>query len=132
MKHRRPKLHLVGQDPADVFDDLGKLRADLTAPPQRRPHVTETFARIPHDKALALKISGDAWAVLIELDRMILKARGRNPIRFWNSRLNKIGLRSKRRWRALRELERAGVILVKRIGRGLAPWVFHTWYSKHP
>jgi hypothetical protein len=36
MKRRHHNLHLVGQEPADVFDDLGKLREDLTAPPQRR------------------------------------------------------------------------------------------------
>src|SRR5262245_46506215 len=50
---KRPKLHLVGHDPTDLFDDLDKLRADLAAP-LRRERITETFARIPHDRAIEL------------------------------------------------------------------------------
>ena len=87
---RRPRLHLVGQDPGDVFNDLGKLRTDLAAP-LRRQRIVETFARIPHDKALELyrhKIDRAAWVVLIELDRLVLKARGKNPVRFWSPRRN--------------------------------------------
>ena len=44
---RRPKLRLVGTtDPADVFDDLTALRQEQQTPgPQRRPRLTETFAR---------------------------------------------------------------------------------------
>ena len=82
MKKRRAKLYLVGQDPADIFDDLDKLGSDLTSPRQRRPRATETFARIPHDKALALykhRLSPAAWVVLIELDRLILKAARPEP-----------------------------------------------------
>ena len=48
---RRPKLHLVGQELADIFEDLEQLRDDLTTPRQRRQRSQETFARIPHDKA---------------------------------------------------------------------------------
>jgi hypothetical protein len=127
---RRPKLHLVGQDPVDVFDDLDQLREDLTTPPQRRKRLTETFARIPHDKGLALNVPGTAWRVLIELDRLILKAGGRNPIPLSSKRLRTIGPNSYRRALALRRLEAAGVIIVKRRGRGRSPWVFHTWYPK--
>jgi hypothetical protein len=126
---RRAKLHLVGQDPADVFDDLDQLRGELAAP-QRRLRATETFARIPHDKGLALDISGTAWRVLIELDRLILKAGGRNPIPLSSKRLRAIGLISGTRARALRRLEAAGVVKIKRRGRGHGPWVFHTWYPK--
>ena len=54
MKKRKRRLYLVGQDPADIFDDLDKLKSDLTTPRQRRARATETFARIPHDRALAL------------------------------------------------------------------------------
>ena len=32
---RKTKLHLVGQDPADIFNDLDKLKADSTAPTQQ-------------------------------------------------------------------------------------------------
>jgi hypothetical protein len=130
---RRPKLHLVGQDPTDIFEDLDQLRADLTSPRQRRQRITETFARIPHDKGLALyrhRLSGAAWVLLIEIDRLILKAGGNNPVPLSSTRLRAIGLKAGNRMRTLRELETAGVILIKRRGRGHSPWVFHTWYPK--
>ena len=98
MKKRRAKLYLVGQDPAEIFDDLDKLKSDLTAPPSRRTRATETFARIPHDKALALhkyRLSSAAWLVLIELDRLILKRRGQNPIRFASARLRTLGIKQR-------------------------------------
>jgi hypothetical protein len=132
---QRPKLHLVGQDPADVFQDLDQLRTDLASPSQGRKRLAETFARIPHDKALELyrrKLSGHAWLVLIELDRIILKSGGRNPVLFWSPRLRAIGLHYQARARALWHLERAGVIVIKRRGSGRSPWVFHTWYPKYP
>ena len=127
---RRPKLHLVGQDPTNIFKDLDQLRADRTAPPQRRKRLTETFARVPHDKGLALKISGTAWRVLIELDRLILKAGGQNPVKLSSGRLRAIGLRSQLRTRAIRQLETAGVIIVGRRGKGRSPWVLHSWYPR--
>jgi hypothetical protein len=127
---RRPRLHLVGQDPGDVFNDLGKLRTDLAAP-LRRQRIVETFARIPHDKALELyrhKIDRAAWVVLIELDRLVLKARGKNPVRFWSPRLRAVGVTGRTRMRALRQLEVAGVIRVEQRGKGLSPWVAHLRY----
>jgi len=125
---RRPKLHLVGQDPADVFDDLGALREQMDLP-VRRGRAVETFARIPHDRALELwrrGIGGAAWMVLIELDRLILKQRGKNPVRLWSSRLRTIGLSKHTRTRALRRLEMVGVIKVEK--RERARWVTHLWY----
>jgi hypothetical protein len=130
---RRPKLHLVGQEPADIFQDLEQLRDDLRTPLQRRPRTSETFARIPHDKALGLyrrKLSRHGWAILFELDRAILKGGGQNPVQLWSGRLRAAGLNQHTRARALRELERTEVILVKRLGKGRSPWVFHTWYPK--
>lgn len=127
---RRPKLHLVGQDPTDIFQDLDQLRADLTSPRQRRQRTTETFARIPHDKGLALKVPGNAWRVLIEIDRLILKAGGQNPIPLSSKRLRTVGLNTHSRRKAVLRLEAAGVIVIKRRGRGHSPWVFHTWYPK--
>jgi hypothetical protein len=67
---------------------------------------------------------------MFELDRAILKAGGQNPVRLWSGRLHAAGLKHQTRARALRELERVGVILVKRLGKGRGPWVFHTWYSQ--
>lgn len=126
-----PRLHLVGEDPADVFDDLDKLREQFTAPGPRK-RSGDTFARIPHDKGLALypKVSGAGWVVLIELDRLVLKSGGQNPVRLWSRRLRKIGVVSRVRMRALRELEAAGVVKVKR-GKGeLGLWVIHLWYPQ--
>ena len=134
MKKRRAKLYLVGQDPAGIFDDLDKLKSDLTLPPERRARTTETFARIPHDKALALhkhRLSSAAWVVLIELDRLILKRRGQNPVRFASTRLRGIGLKDHTRTRALRQLAAAGVVRITNRGPGLAPWVTHLWYPAH-
>jgi hypothetical protein len=129
-KRRRPRLHLVGQEPTNIFEDLDQLRDDLHRPGQRRQRIPETFARIPHDKALRLKISGTAWKVLIELDRIILKGRGQNPVRFWSPRLRALGIRGNYRTRILRQLEAAGVIIVRWTKAGHSPWVFHTWYPK--
>ena len=124
---RRPKLYLVGQNPSGVFDDLAQLQADM-AVPLRRQRTAETFARIPHTKGLALRVSGSAWRVLIELDRLVLKAGGKNPVRFWSSQLRAAGLTRGARMRALRQLEAAGVVRVEQRGEGLSPWVTHLWY----
>ena len=131
---RRPRLRLIGSpDPADVFDDLTALRQEQRAPGlERRRRTTETFARFPHDRALALyrHIGGPAWAVLIELDRLILKGRSRNPVKLSSARMNAAGLNRHSRLRALRQLEAAGVVRVERRGRGRSPWVLHLWFSR--
>jgi hypothetical protein len=134
MKKRRAKLYLVGQDPADIFDNLDKLKSDLTSPPERRTRTTETFARIPHDKALALykyHLGPAAWMVMIELDRLILKRRGQNPVRFASSRLRAIGIKRSLRAQALSQLTAAGVVRVLHRGPGFAPLVTHLWYPAH-
>jgi hypothetical protein len=128
---RRARLYLVNQDPTDIFNDLDPLRAESVAPPVRRARSAETFARIPHDKALALyrhRLGSAAWAVLIELDRLILKRRGQNPVPLNSARLRAAGLKHQTRARALRQLIAARVIQVKHRGRGQAPWVTHLWY----
>jgi hypothetical protein len=128
----RPRLYLVGRNPTDLFDDIDQLRAKLQAPTPRR-RSGATFARIPHDQGLALcrvGIGWAAWAVLIELDRLVLKGGGRNPARLWSSRLRGIGVSHAGRARALRQLEAAGVIEVERRGSGLSPWVRHLWYPR--
>ena len=91
----------------------------------RRQRSVRTFARIPHAEALALyqhhRLCGAAWTVLVELDYLILRAGGRNPVKFSSSRLRAIGLNRDVRARALRELEAAGVIAIRRRGRDLSP-----------
>jgi hypothetical protein len=150
------RLRLVGEGEGSgasrVFDDIDKLRADLAAAggapdtpassavvggdacPARRSKAKETFAPIPHDRALELyrrRIGGPAWAVLIELDRMIFAGRGRNPILFWSPRLRAAGLTRHTRARALRELEAAGVVEVTWRERRFSPLVRHRWYPRH-
>jgi hypothetical protein len=133
-KKKHSRLRLVGSDdPTSVFDDLDALRRAQIAPAapafqgQRRQRSVETFARIPHDRARRLyHLSGPAWALLIELDRLILEGRGRNPVRLTTKTLKASGLSEKRKRSGLVELEAAGVITVER-QRGRSPLVTHLW-----
>ena len=124
---------LVRTNPSDVFDDLSALRQEQRTPtPQRRARLTETFARIPHDRALQLyrHIGGPAWVLLVELDRLILAVgvviRSSSPARG----LRAAGLTRHARWRGLQQLEEAGVVRVERRGKGRSPWVLHLWFPR--
>ena len=89
----------------------GGLRQEQQTPgSRRRPRLTETFARIPHDKGFALyrHIGGATWVLLFELDRLILKGRGRNPVKLSGARMNAAGLNRNSRRRALHRLEAVG------------------------
>lgn len=134
MQKRKCHLQLVGtEDPTSVFDDLDRLKQEQRGGLGRRARTAQTFARIPHDKGLALyrhRLPAAAWVVLIELDRIILRSRGRNPVKLSSRRLREIGLIRSQRQRALRALERAGVVKVSRHGQGASPWVTHTWYPE--
>jgi hypothetical protein len=125
----------------DVFDDLEVLRAttpQLTprAPsgsPRRRQLSSESFARIPHTKGLALhqhNIGSVRWTILLELDRLIFEARGRNPVSLTNHHLRQYGVDRAGKWRALRKLEAAGVIAIERRGRE-SPLITHLWFPVH-
>jgi hypothetical protein len=100
---------------------------------RKRAPAKTTFAKIPHDAGVALfgRIDGAAWAILIELDRLIFKAYGRNPVRLANSSLEAAGMPRNSKWKALRQLEDAGVIAVARNGRE-APLVTHLWHPLKP
>jgi hypothetical protein len=126
---------------SDVFDDLDKLRAATpqltpkapTGSPRRRSRLTETFARIPHTKGLALHqhdIGSVGWTILLELDRLIFEARGRNPVSLTNHDLRRYGIDRAGKWRALRKLEAAGVIAIEQRGRE-APLITHRWFATH-
>jgi hypothetical protein len=88
-----------------------------------------TFARIPHDRARRLyRLSGSAWALLIELDRLIFDGRGKNPVKLTHRCLEAAELSRFAAKRALRVLEKAGVISVEH-KRGRAPLVTHLWFA---
>ena len=104
---RKPPLRLVGTGDAAIFDDLEKLQDEQSRLTVPRKRLTETFARIPHDKALGLwrhRLNGTAWVVLIELDRLILKARGRNPVKFSQSAAAQVWANNSVRAHAFRRL----------------------------
>jgi hypothetical protein len=141
---RRRKLRLVSsRDPSSIFDDLDALREQSKPTPSapvfqgaRRPRSTETFARIPHDRARALclhltrgkgRVGKAVFPILIELDRLILEGRGRNPVKLTTATLTDTGLTRWQVYHGLRQLEDAGVITVERwIGR--CPMVLHGWF----
>jgi hypothetical protein len=120
-----------------IFDNLDALRkaqssaGPSTEAPQRRTRLKGTFARIPHEQAYELaryKLGGPAWLILIELDRLILEGRGKNPVRLGNHNLKRAGVDRHTKTRALRQLEATGVISVRTLGVGKAPWVTHHWF----
>src|SRR5262245_46665991 len=100
--------------PAAVYDDLAALREAMPAVATKRARSTETFARIPHDRAAAMRdIGGIGWLIVIEIDRLILKGRGRNPVRLTSHRLRELGISRESKRYYLRQLEAAGVIKVQ-------------------
>jgi hypothetical protein len=139
MAKNRGRLRLVSSHvPGCIFDDLDALRQAQGTPTShtfqgpRRPRLAETFARIPHDRARRLyPLSGAAWALLIELDRLIFEGRGRNPVRLTTKSLKDSGLTEKRKRHGLEELEDAGVIAVER-KRGRSPLITHLWFRTSP
>ena len=128
---------MAKNDPAGTFDDLEALRraqstATRPAIQGRRPRLAESFARIPHDQARRLYgRSGSAWALLIELDRLIFEGHGRNPVRLTSKVLKASGLTEKRKRYGLEELEDAGVIAVER-KQGRSPLITHLWFRTSP
>jgi hypothetical protein len=124
------------RDPSSVFDDLNALRQDgeqlkkQMKASNKRARSEETFARIPHHRGLRLykKIDAAAWVILIELDRLILTSKGQNPIPLTNQRLYDIGMSRNAKFKALRQLEQAGVIKVVRQERGTV-LVTHLWFE---
>jgi hypothetical protein len=111
----------------DALKINGKLSTDKRP---RRRRTKEYFARIPHKRGLELykHLGGAAWAVLIEIDRQILK-RGKNPIRLTNQNLEKVGMTRSTKSKALRQLHKAGVIILDQQGHGAA-LVTHLWFPR--
>ena len=66
--------------------------------------------------------------VLIELDRLILKRRGQNPVRFASARLRAIGIKDTPGLEPCANWPPPGWSGSHSRGPGLAPWVTHLWY----
>jgi hypothetical protein len=126
----KPRLRVVkNNDPTAVFDDIDALREAMPTTKSRRARATETFARFYHEKALALggKIGSNGWVILVEIDRLILKGNGRNPVRLTNYRLRELGIGREVKRYQLQKLVEAGVVRVLARER---KWtlVLHLWF----
>jgi hypothetical protein len=115
-----PSLRVVGSsDDADpLFADYGLAGAPKGQ--SRRPLASKPFARIyleDADRLFGHRVSGAAWRVLVEIDRLILAQRNRNPVRLYSPRLRRLGLRDHARQRALRQLVKAGLIEIEQTKR---------------
>jgi hypothetical protein len=107
----------------------GKQRA------RRQRLETETFARIPHARSWKLHrhgISSAGWMIMLELDRLILKGGGKNPVRLSNARLREQGGISRHtKYRQLHLLEKAGAIKVLSEEQSNASLlVLHRWFPE--
>jgi GTP-sensing pleiotropic transcriptional regulator CodY len=117
-------------DPALVFDDLDTLQQVASSPRSKRMRTAETFARIPHNRAVVMRdIGGIGWLLLVEIDRLILKARGRNPVRLTNHCIRELGISRQSKQYYLRQLESAGVIKVQSEARK-GTLVTHLWFPE--
>jgi hypothetical protein len=96
---------------------------------RQRPQVTEPFAAITYAVARKMwdcRVSGAAWFLLIELDRLLFGPGGENPLRLTSRKLTSSGLTSWTANRKLYQLERAGLISVFR-QRGRCPVITPLW-----
>jgi hypothetical protein len=130
----------MAKDPTDIFDDLDGLRrasggsegvaqGRSTGRGSKRARTKEPFVRIPYERTLQLygRIGAAALFVLFEIDHLIFKARGQNPVRLTNKNLRAIGMPRKTKARALRQLQDAGVITIEQQGHE-AVIVTLLWY----
>ena len=126
---RKAKLHLVGQDPADIFDDLDKLKAAVSAwsEPTRkgwRRHSTT----VPREWELRLKQVTRVSTYRLALELLYRRWRadqdkfGRvgEPVIVSSEVTSEAGLSKRSAGNALDQLEQLGLIEVAR-AQGRAP-----------
>ena len=107
---------MFGDMDGDPLDDRPVGRAPKRKA-QRRQLSTVKFARIPHDVARQLfrrRITGAAWLLLVEIDRLDLEKGRERSIRLTRGELEGSGLSPGQVKRGLHQLEGAGVITVTR------------------
>jgi hypothetical protein len=107
---------MFGDMDGDPLDDHPVGRAPKRKG-QRRQLSAVKFARIPHDVARQLfrrRITGAAWLLLVEIDRLDLEKGRERSIRLTRGELEGSGLSPGQVKRGVRQLEDAGVITVTR------------------
>jgi hypothetical protein len=116
---RKIKLHLVGQDPADIFNDLDKLKADSAASPPQPEPTRKGWRRIctvlPREWELRLqgvkRIS--TYRLAIELLYLHWYGKGK-PVTVSSKVAKAAKLSDRSKWNALAELKLLGLIEVNR------------------
>jgi hypothetical protein len=112
-----------------LFKDYGPIDGQPRRVSSRRPKQDEPFVQIPDwvsDRLGERRCSGNAFTCAMELERLVLW-RGKNPAPFYSARLKRLGIVSRTRARALRQLEAAGLIRIKWSGPRKAPLVTCLW-----
>jgi hypothetical protein len=120
-------------DPTDpLFVDYGEVegpRAPRAKQRERRPAQKEPFVQIPDRVRFRLyehKVGDAAWACAMELEHLVLW-RGKNPLHFFGPKLGRRRLAASTRAAALRRLEKAGLIKIRKAKKGMAPFVTCLW-----
>jgi hypothetical protein len=97
-------------------DWAAKRLAELeAAAPKKRKRKTESFVKIARKQLAILrqgKASAAAWNVFVELAWLSWKSGGK-PFKFGNYHLNELNISHDSRRRAIRELERLGLIQIE-------------------
>jgi hypothetical protein len=117
-KNKQPKhLRLVASNEAEArlayFRAMAEQRSMRSLP--RAPRLAtprKSFALVPHDFAVELakrKIGDAGWLLWFEIDRLVFSSR-RNPVKFTNQRWKTLGLSRWTKARALRRLQKLGII----------------------
>jgi DNA-binding HxlR family transcriptional regulator len=103
----------------DLFDDLGALRlpGDMAVETRVRSRKErkrrETFVQTPWKSIEKMRGVDHTWSVLMYLQHLSWK-QGGGPIKLANGMLEMDGISREAKRRALRELERRGLITVER------------------
>jgi hypothetical protein len=126
---RKTKLHLVGQDPADIFDDLDKLKADSTAPVQQALKGWRRYSTtVPREWELRLQRATRISTYRLAHELLYQKwfaeqgnyGRKGEPVIVSSEVVKLAGLSTRSMDNALSELKRLGLIEVVR-AQGRAP-----------
>ena len=126
MKKRPQHLRLVksAEDPElraaeQLFRSLVETRTELRKPPNAARPRRQTFFMMEHDllTALGRALNYPALVLISELDRLVFTSR-HNPVSLTNERLKRLGLVRQNKMRALRRLQKVGVVELESQSRG--------------